>query len=179
MYQLVDGRKCAQCRRLILQEAVTIPARSQLDVPTMVVYPTYSSTWVDSKKDWMSEAGEIAGQGMQTSRTLVPPRSYDVPLKLMIVRDVAVRLHKGETVAELQPADVVKTATSPRKEEWQQECIRELIQTTDCRLSTADKDKLNSLLKDFRNILSVDEYDMGQTGIIEHHIDTGQHPSIH
>ena len=45
VYQLVDGRNWEHCRRLVLQEPVT-PTRSQLDVQTMVVYPTYSSTWV-------------------------------------------------------------------------------------------------------------------------------------
>ena len=86
----------------------------------MVVYPTYSYTWVDGEKAWMSEAEEIAGKGVQTSRTLVPPRSKDVPLRMMNHRDVAVRLNKGATVAELQPVDVVKTVTSPTKEERQQ-----------------------------------------------------------
>ena len=37
VYQLVDERKRAHCRILVLQEPVTLPARSQLDVPTMVV----------------------------------------------------------------------------------------------------------------------------------------------
>ena len=62
VYQLVDGRKRAQCRRLVLQEPVTLPARSPLDDQTMVVYPTYGSTCIDGEKAWMSEAGEIAGK---------------------------------------------------------------------------------------------------------------------
>ena len=60
-YQLVDGRKRAHCRRMIIQDPVTIAARSQLDVPTIVAYVTYCSTWVDGETAWMSEAGEIAG----------------------------------------------------------------------------------------------------------------------
>ena len=103
MYQLVDGRKRALCRRLIFQEPVTIPAHCQLDVPTMVIYLTYISTSVDDEKAWISEAGEIAGKGVQTSRTLVPSRSKDrmIPVGMPHIRDVAVRLYKGATVAEL------------------------------------------------------------------------------
>ena len=97
---------------------------------------------------------------------------------MMNLRDVAVRLHKGATVAELQPVDVVETVTLPTKEERQQQRISELIRGTDYRLSAVDKEKLSGLLKEFSDILSVDEYDMGQTGVIEHHIDTGQHPPI-
>ena len=160
----MDGRKRAYCRRLVLQEPVTLPARSQLDVQTMVVYPTYSSTWVDGEKAWMSEAGEIAGKGVQSSRTLIPARSKDVPLRMMNLRDVAVRLNKGATVAELQPLDDVETVTSPTKTERQQECISELIRGTDYRLLAADKEKLSGLLEEFSDTMSVDEYDMGQTG---------------
>ena len=50
VYQLVDAKKREHCRRLILQEPLTIPARSQLNVSTMVVYPTYSFTWLDGEK---------------------------------------------------------------------------------------------------------------------------------
>ena len=144
----------------------------------MVVYPTYSSTWVDGEKAWISEAGEIAGKGVQTSRTLVRSRSKDVPLRMMNLRDVTGRLHKGATVAEHQPVNVVETVTPPTKEKQQQECISELILETDYRLSAADKQKLSGFLKDFSDTLSVDEYDNGHTGVIEHHIDTGQHPPI-
>ena len=115
----MDGRQRAHCRRLVLLEPVTLPAGIQLDVQTMVVSSTYSSTWVDGEKAWISEAGDIAGKGVQTSRTLVPRRSKDVPLRMMNLRDMAGRLRKGATVAELQPMDAVETVSPPRKEKRQ------------------------------------------------------------
>ena len=45
-------------------------------------------------------------------------------------------------------------------------------------LRGADKEKLSGLLKEFSDTLSVDEYDMGTTGVIKHHIETGHHPLI-
>ena len=93
---------------------------------------------------------------MQTSRTLIPPRSKNVPLRMMKLRYVAVRLHKGTTVAKLQPVDVVETNTPPTKEKRQRECISELIHGTDYSLSAADKEKLSGLLKEFIETLSVD-----------------------
>ena len=86
VYQLVDEMKSTHCWRLILQEPVTNPARRQLNVSTMVVYPTYSSTWVDVEKAWMREAGEIAGKGVQTSRTLVPSRSKDATANTVLAK---------------------------------------------------------------------------------------------
>ena len=83
--------KRANYRRLILHEWATILARNQIDVPIMVVYSTYNSTCVDDEKARMNEVGEIAGRGVQPSRTLVPPRLNDVPLRLMNLRDTAVQ----------------------------------------------------------------------------------------
>ena len=63
----------------------------------------------------MSEAGEIAGKGVQTFRTLVPSISKDVTLGMTNLRDVAVRLNKGARVTELQPVDVVETVIPQTK----------------------------------------------------------------
>ena len=87
-------------------------------------------------------------------------------------------MHKCATVAELQSVDVVEAATPPTKETWQQECISELIRETDYGISAADKEKLSGLLKEFNGTLSVDDYDIGKTGVTEHHIYIGQHPPI-
>ena len=100
----------------------------------------------------------MPGNVCKTSKTLDPSRLKDVPLRMMNLRDVAVRFHKSATVAELQSMDVVETATPPTKEERQQECINELIRGTDYRLSAADKEKLSGLFKEFSDTLSVNEY---------------------
>ena len=71
---------------------------------------------VDVEKAWMSVAGEIHRERSANVRTLAPPRSKDVPLRMTDLWGVAVRLHKGATVAELEPVDVVETDTLPTKE---------------------------------------------------------------
>ena len=71
------------CRRLVAQESVIIPARSEMDVPTMVIYDTLSAAKFDpGNEEWMSEAGEL-GKGLQSSLTLIPYRLKDVPLRVM------------------------------------------------------------------------------------------------
>ena len=116
----------------------------------------------------MSEARKIAGKGVQTSRTLVPQRSNDVHLRMMNPRNVAIRLRKGATVPELQPVDVVKTATPPTKEDRRKHCISELIHGTDYRLPEADKKTLSGLLKEFCDTLSVDEYRKNRSNRTHH-----------
>ena len=55
VYQLMDERKRAHCRRRLAGTCNSSSLQS-VGVQTMVVYPTYSSTWVDGEKAWISEA---------------------------------------------------------------------------------------------------------------------------
>ena len=88
------------CRRSVAQESVIIPTRSEMDVPTMVIYDTLSAAKFDSGNgEWMSEAGEL-GKGFQASRTLIPHRPKDVPLRVMNLMDTEVRIGKGRAMAE-------------------------------------------------------------------------------
>ena len=42
-YLLLNLQKRMFCRRLVLQESVSVPAQSEMDVPAMLIYPSYSS----------------------------------------------------------------------------------------------------------------------------------------
>ena len=91
------------CRRLVALESVIIPARSEMDVPTMVIYDMPSAAKFDpGNGEWMSEAGEL-GKGLQASRTLIPHRANDVSLRVMNLMGTEMRLCKGTAMAELQP----------------------------------------------------------------------------
>ena len=94
---LLSATRGVFCRRLVAQESVIIPARSEMDVPTMVIYDTLSTAKFDPcNGEWMSEAGEL-GKGL----TLIPHRTKDVPLRVMNIMDTEVRLCKGTAMAEL------------------------------------------------------------------------------
>ena len=65
---LVSATRGVFCRRLVAQELVIIPVRSEVYVPTTVIYETLSAAKFDSGNgEWMSEAGEF-GKGLQASR---------------------------------------------------------------------------------------------------------------
>ena len=60
------------CRRLVIPESAIIPARCEMDVPTMVIYDTLSVAKFDlGNGEWMTEAGKL-GKGLLVSRTLIP-----------------------------------------------------------------------------------------------------------
>ena len=124
----------------------------------------------------MSEAGEL-GKGHQASRTLIPHRAKDVPLRVMNLIDREVRQCKGTAMAELQPVEILgQQPTCPDVNRAQHECIEELMDGVDAAVIGAERAQLRKLLQEFGGILSVNEYDVGQTGLTEHRIDTGTHP---
>ena len=67
---LLGGVDAAICRRLVVQEQVVIPARSQMDVPTKTVYSNLKATRDTGGASWMTESEEAA-HGLQVARTLV------------------------------------------------------------------------------------------------------------
>ena len=121
------------------QESVIIPARSEMDVPTMVIYDTLSAAKFDpGNEEWMAEAGEL-GKGIQASRTLIPQRAKGVPLRAMNLMDTKVRLGKGTAMAELQPVEVLGQPTCPDVNRAQGECIKELMDGVDAAVIGAER----------------------------------------
>ena len=47
-----------------------------------------------------------------------------------------------------------------------------------CAFSDEDKNKLRNLLYDFRHIFATKLEDLRGTNLVQHHIDTGDHPPI-
>ena len=122
--------------RLMAQESV-IPARNEVDVPTMVIYDALSATKFDpGNGECMSEAGEL-GNELQTSRTLIPHRAKGVPLRVMNLMDTDVRLGKSIAMAELQPVEVLGQPPCPDVGRVQGECIEELMDGIDASVTVA------------------------------------------
>ena len=78
--------------------------------------------------------------------------------------DTEVRLVKGTAMSELQPIKVLGQPPDTDVSRAQSECIEELMHGIDADVTSAEQFKLRKLLREFGGILSVSEYDMGQTG---------------
>ena len=81
----VDHRLCARgprgwCRRVVLCEETEIPARSEVTLPTRVVFndPVTSCRGVG----WMTEVNQLQ-PGVCVARTLLPDRSVNVPVRVL------------------------------------------------------------------------------------------------
>ena len=80
------------CRRVVLQETVTVPARSEAVVPTQVQFHRLPVT----------EPVHLQ-HGLHVSRTLIPKGTWtDVPVRIMNVEKRPLPLKPGTVIADLQ-----------------------------------------------------------------------------
>jgi len=86
------------CRRVTLQHDITVPARSEIDLPIKVI----CRPWKESPTDleWSSENAIISG--VYVSRTLLPKdRLSDVPVRVINVQSEPVHLTAGTVIANV------------------------------------------------------------------------------
>ena len=55
---------------------------------------------------------------------------------------------------------------------------KQLLETVDPSVGRAERHQLSRLIDEFRDVFSQSEYDLGQTGIVKHTIDTADHRPI-
>ena len=98
-HKLCSRDRHAWCRRVILQEETTIPAGLELDLATLTQY-SHLSGESTGKSAWVTERREIT-PGVRASRTIVPDRSDDIPVRVVNLTKGAVKLDKGVLVSAL------------------------------------------------------------------------------
>ena len=170
------------CRRVVLQEGVSVPARSESILPTKVQFRKLPNA--TSQEDWSTELAQIKG-GVHVSRTLVPRDVWtNVPVRILNTNNEAVFLEPELLVADLQQVDVLREIDSTRKmaakvqrvgSEAVQvpEYLEKLLSAVDDTIPEDACQALAAILMSHLDVFSVDENDLGRTNLIKHHIDTG------
>jgi hypothetical protein len=102
---LVGRPAAGWVRRVVLQEAVTLPPCSQTDVLTKVIYGRLAGPTGKEKTLWSTEVCE-SGHGVFVARTLVPDRCSSVPVRVMNVLDQPVPMERGTSLCTLTPVSV-------------------------------------------------------------------------
>jgi len=97
------------CRRVISQNRVVIPERSEVDVPTKVIIRKIPAVSEDSEVGWSTEANSVT-PGIHVARTLVPTdRLIDIPVRVLNVHNAEFTLEAGTCLADLHPVSVVRS----------------------------------------------------------------------
>jgi hypothetical protein len=171
------------CKRVVLQEEVTIPARSEVNLPTKVVVRGRFGDGDDTQ--WGTDTNVIA-TGLHAARTLIPgDRFADVPVRVLNITSEPIKLAVGTTVADLQPMSVVGTmpmgefeestsaTSSTTKPEEEPGFIEALIDQVHGSLPESAVVTLKQIITKYSDAFSQSENDLGSTQIVAHRIDTG------
>ena len=178
-HQLHGRRKGGRCcRRVLLQEDVVVPARSEINLPSKVVLSSLSD---DSayEQEWVTDSGLLT-QGLYISRTLIPgSRLADIPVRVMNVRSEPVLLKGGTMMSSLQPVTVMgpvplhEVPNEPSVLEEVPQFVQDLVDGVDDSVSDITRSALTGVIMKHLSAFSASETDLGLTDVLTHQIDTG------
>ena len=161
-----------------------------MNLLTSVQYSDLSAVSGKGSVDWVTET-RLLRPGVHVSRTVVPERSEDVPVRVVNLTDDPVPIRAGTVVANLDVAEVcgADELTTPKERRDADPVLQSLVEKVDSSVRREQQDQLTDLLTEFLDTFSMGENDLGWTNIVTHAIDTGdskpvrqpfrRHPSAH
>jgi len=169
------------CRRVVLEDDVIIPARSEMIVPTKMQFRKMSGGVYEP--DWSTESTCVK-EGLHVSRTLVPRDVWtDIPVRVMNVKEEPMTLKANTVMSNLQEVEVVSkeemknTAKLEVKDVSDKEAVPEYLQkmidSVDDSIPESTCLALEAILLRYADVFSQDANDLGETNIMMHYIDTG------
>ena len=169
------------CRRVMLEEDVVIPARSEATVPTKMQFRRIPNSLENT--DWSTESSCVK-EGIHVSRTLVPHDSWsNIPVLVMNVKKEPISLKCNTVMSTLQEVDVVGEEQQNISSEIQDgsagkdnvipEFLQKMLDGVDPSIPESTCLALEAILLRHVGVFSKDENDLGETNIMMHHIDTG------
>jgi len=165
---LSRGFSQAWIRRIVLNDDVTIPPMSQMNVETKVIFgnPSAERQLYDQRNDdmkvWATEAHEIA-RGVLVARTILPDRASEVPVQLFNVTDRPVALKSRAVLGNLERlhAYSAQSPSTPRQQapaDVENQIINEMMNKVDPSVPDEYKVKLRQLL--LRNSAAFSKYEL-------------------
>ena len=105
-----------------------------------------------------------------------------VPFRLINPTSRPVTLYKGATLGTFSAADrdpVLPPVGEPVLNQPVQETLDSVpVDLSNCNLTPEEQTRLRGLLDEYRDIFAVHPEELGRTDLVQHHIETGDHPPI-
>ena len=174
-FRLSERNNLGQCKRLIATENLSIPPRCQThvmaDIADKEVQPHN-----EPPKEWISESGTNQN-GLWIAGAVLPPRNYQIPLRVMNTSENFLYIRKGATITGASEVEICQSETY-KSGPPNYEHVDGLLDGVYEGILPEDKEKLKRLLHQYSTVFSDSEYDLGKTGIAQHSIDTGENRPI-
>ena len=174
LHKLCGKKRHTWCRRVILQDDAVVPGKSEIDLSTLVQYGNFGGITGKECHSWVTETRQLR-PGVCVSRTVVPARNDDVPVRVVNVSSEPVMLKAGTVVADLEAVQVCTTeevATAEVNENQDSELVG-MVDNVDSSVDDEKRSELLTLLTEFSGTFSRGEKDLGWTDVVTHSIDTG------
>lgn len=160
-----DGVKW--CRRIHVSETVVIPPKSQVDVSARM--STEGGNDLE-QRFWMTQNCEVR-PGVQMARVVISTENAETMVRILNLNESPVMLENRERLGEAFPVTIPDISQKQHGENETQ-VIAKLIELT-VDVTDEEKGQLERLLRDYIDVFSLDENDMGLTTVTQHSIDTG------
>ena len=177
IFPLEGGEETSSCCRVIVQESVVVPRCSETVLMSKAVFSGSQFGKTRENVELVSEPREMEN-GLYVGRALIPHRCTDIPMRVLNSSNRDIVLERDSTIAELEP---VKILESPRTDEsrfsgngWAEKLVEEI----DSTVTAPERAELSEILSEYSDCFSKDEFDLGQTTLVKHRIDTGNSAPI-
>ena len=139
-----------------------------------------------TNKTWIVQGNHLERSAAMVARALVEPDTCSIPLRLLNPRNEEVVFPKGTVVAELEgvPLENMGIAVVSDSKEAQgptekhRQWLWELVEQSEQSLNEGEKEMLLALLLEYHGLFAEGSQDLGQTGGVQHKINTGTAPPI-
>ena len=150
---------------VVLQEDIEVPGRHEVVRRALLKNPCVSECILEPNFDLMNK-------GVMVARALVKPIQQTVPVQIINPGNLPVKLHKGQSVGQLQGMEMEKENPVLSYDEGSDEFEFNLS-----HLLPEQQTKLKEFLQQNENIFARNIKELGTTTKTEHSIDTGgSHP---
>ena len=167
-----NGNEC--CRRVTIAETTTIPARMEQNLEVKLLYRNHKVI----ADGWMTDSREIQ-PGIRVARIILPDLVSHVCVRVMNVSNHPVTLQKDLLVSDLHPIpSIAREDASADSNIPFYEDLEKVIAGIPDDVSPEQRDHLINLVMEFQDVFSRDEFDLGETKIVQHRIETGDSAPI-
>ena len=173
---------CTPLIGLVVKQKLLIPAESEQEIMVELDHQVFNHSWI-------VEGDRHGRHGLMVAHAVVSPSGRSVPLRVLNPRKEAVVVKKGTRIATMEALekdppgdeDLNVHAVSRDKDvpHDDQKALWEMVSKIGDHLSVRDKEMLFSVLLDYADVFSLHPGNIGRTGEIKHHLDTGDTQPIH
>ena len=175
-FKLLDRDVKGVCRRIILEEDVEAPPRSEVVLPAYVKY----SGAIRTGGNWSTVPRQLS-PCLHVARTLLPARACDVPVRIVNTCDASVTLTAGTEIADAEEVEIkelLSEGETPDEAEAKERTIQEMIGKVDEGVEEGVKCALYKLLHAYSKAFSFSDLDIGHATAGKHAIDVGNAPPV-